>query len=178
MLLSLPRPSCESLHVLSWAIICWEERRRNRALLFFNFLLCVLIMRQNYYCNDDGHFVHPTATSNTADDHAGPSTAAKDSDSRGGWRLFTLVERPVLSLSSSYSASLFPALITIKISSFTPATSSAREKGAPLKELCATTWTIDPQGKLFFLDPSQYPHVGCRATVDDCGDIPFCVVVL
>ncbi len=26
ILLSLPRPSCESLHVLSWAIIYWEER--------------------------------------------------------------------------------------------------------------------------------------------------------
>ncbi len=51
-------------------------------------LLCVLIMRQNRHCNDDGHFVVPSPEASPysfhrqqairADDHAGPSTAAKD----------------------------------------------------------------------------------------------------
>ncbi len=63
-------------------------------------LLCVLITRQNHYCNGDAHFVVPTATSNTC---RRPCLGALDSGE--GFRRslvggtddasFTLVERPV-----------------------------------------------------------------------------------
>ncbi len=64
-----------------------SELCRNRASFLIS-LLCVLIMRKNCYCNDDGHFVLRSLEAFPysfhrqqamyANDYAGPSTTAKD----------------------------------------------------------------------------------------------------
>ncbi|KAK0506771.1 hypothetical protein EDD18DRAFT_1343182 [Armillaria luteobubalina] len=69
------------------SILGESELRRNRA-SFLHLAFCVLIIGQNLYCHDDGRSVLPIPETFPysfhwqqaiyADDHAGPSTTAKD----------------------------------------------------------------------------------------------------